>query len=166
MTDTTTKIVSGGLAAAATVALVMAVTALKSDEGKRTLDYLDIARVPTACYGHTGAGVAAGTHRTDAECEVLLSTDAQAHMAGVLGCTPSLVGRPYQLAAATRIAFNIGVSAYCRSTIARRFNAGDRRGACEAFSAWNKAHWNGRIVAVRGLTDRRARERAMCLTGL
>jgi lysozyme len=166
MADKTKKIVGGGLAAAATAALIMAVTALKTDEGKRNVDYLDIAKVPTACYGHTGAGVKAGTRRSDAECEALLSADAATHMKGVLACTPSIADRPYQLAAATRITFNIGVAAYCRSTIARRFNAGDLRGGCNAFPAWNKARVNGRIVIVRGLVDRRARERAMCLTAL
>jgi lysozyme len=166
MADRTKKIVGGGLAAAAATALIMAVGALKTDEGKRNVDYLDIAKVPTACYGHTGAGVKVGTRRSDAECETLLSADARTHMDGVIVCTPMLADRPYQLAAATRITFNIGISAYCRSTIARRFNAGDWRGGCDAFLSWNKAQVNGRTVVVRGLADRRARERAMCLTGL
>jgi lysozyme len=166
MADATNRIVGGGLAAATTLALVMAVAALKADEGKRTIDYLDIAKVPTACYGHTGAGVAPGTRRSDAECDALLSTDAKAHLSGVLACTPGVADRPYQLAAATRVSFNIGVAAYCRSTVARRFNAGDWQGGCDAFLAWDKAHIDGRILVVRGLADRRARERAMCLTGL
>jgi len=157
------KIAAGG---AVVLALALAVAALKPDEGKRNIDYLDIAKVPTACYGHTGADVKVGTHRTDAECDTLLSADARVHMDGVIVCTPTLADRPYQLAAATRITFNIGVSAYCRSTIARRFNARDWRGGCDAFLAWNKARVGGRIVVVRGLADRRARERAMCLTGL
>ena len=50
----------------------------------------------------------------------------------------------------------------CRSTAARRFNAGDWRGGCEAFLMWNKA--GGR--PVRGLTLRRQRERALCMKGL
>jgi len=159
-------IIAGGLATAAATALIMAVGALKTDEGKRNVDYLDIARVPTACYGHTGADVKVGTHRSDAECDALLSADARVHMDGVIVCTPTIAKSPNQLAAATRITFNIGVKGYCESTIARRFNTGDWRGACDAFLAWNKAHVGGRIVVVRGLTDRRARERAMCLTGL
>ena len=44
-------------------------------------------------------------------------------------------------------------------TVARRFNAGDYAGACDAFLMWDK--FQGR--ALRGLTLRRERERAMCL---
>lgn len=45
---------------------------------------------------------------------------------------------------------------------ARRFNAGNWRGGCDAFLMWNRA--GGRVV--RGLALRRARERALCLKGL
>lgn len=58
--------------------------------------------------------------------------------------------------------FNIGTGGFCRSTAARRFNAGNWRGGCDAFLMWNKA--GGR--EVRGLTLRRQRERALCLKGL
>lgn len=44
----------------------------------------------------------------------------------------------------------------------RRFSAGNWRGGCDAFLMWNKA--GGRVV--RGLSLRRARERALCLKGL
>lgn len=166
MADRAKKAIGGSLAAATAMALAMAVASLKTDEGKRNVDYLDIARIPTACYGHTGAGVKAGTRRSDAECERLLTADAQKHINGVLLCTPALAYHPYQLAAATRLTFNIGQSAYCSSTIARRFNAEDYRGGCDGFLAWNKAWVNGKLVVVKGLADRRVRERAMCLTDL
>jgi lysozyme len=44
----------------------------------------------------------------------------------------------------------------------RRFDAGDRRGACDAFLMWNKAGGH----AVAGLTNRRRAERALCLKGI
>ena len=166
MADRAKKVVGGTLATATAAALAMAVASLKTDEGKRNIDYLDSARIPTACYGHTGAGVRVGTRRSDGECERLLTADAQKHINGVLLCTPALAFHPYQLAAATRLTFNIGQSAYCGSTVARRFNTEDYRGACDGFLAWNKARVNGRLVVVKGLADRRSRERAMCLTDL
>ncbi len=46
--------------------------------------------------------------------------------------------------------------------MARRLNAGDIRGACDALLAWNKA--GGRVV--QGLTNRRQDERRLCLEGL
>jgi len=72
------------------------------------------------------------------------------------------VGREQQLIASVSLAYNIGTGGFCRSTAARRFNAGNWRGGCDAFLMWNRA--GGRVV--RGLTLRRQRERAICLTGL
>lgn len=155
-----------GSAGAIGLAIAIASSALKPDEGKRNVSYLDIARVPTSCYGHTGPDVRVGQYQTDTQCEQLLRGDVAKHLQGVLRCSPVLAPFPEQLAAATRLTFNIGVTAYCRSTIAARFTAGDWRGACNGFLAWDKARVRGRLVVVRGLADRRARERAMCLTGL
>lgn len=160
------RAVKGGLAAAAAVALTMAVTSLKTDEGKRNLTYADVAGINTVCYGHTGPEVRAGQRRTDADCEALLAADAREHMAGALRCTPQIADRPTVLAAVTRLTFNIGVAGYCGSSIARRFKAGDIRGGCDAFLLWDKARVNGRVQQVRGLTNRRQSERAMCLQGV
>lgn len=160
------RAVKGGLAAAAAVALTMAVTSLKTDEGKKNVGYLDIAKIPTECYGHTGPDVRVGRWRSDAECEALLAADARKHMDGALRCTPEIADRPAVLAAVTRLTFNIGVAGYCGSSIARRFKAGDLRGGCDAFLLWDKARVNGRIQQVRGLTNRRQSERAMCLQGV
>ena len=158
--------IGGGLATGAALALALAVTALKPDEGKRNVSYLDIAKIPTSCFGHTGADVRVGEYRTDAQCEALLTADAKVHMAGVLRCSPELADRPYQLAAMVRGSFNFGVAGYCRSTMRTRFARREWRGGCDALLAWDKARINGRVVPVRGLTLRRQRERAMCLTGL
>jgi lysozyme len=73
-----------------------------------------------------------------------------------------MASRPNQLAAATILAFNIGTAAFCRSSVARRWNAGDWRGGCEAFLMW--VHAGGRVVP--GLINRRKAERAICLRGL
>lgn len=156
----------GAVAAAVVAALVIAVPALKTDEGKRSVAYVDIAGVPTVCYGHTGHAARQPGRRTDTECEALLTQDAREHMDGALRCTPQIANKPAVLAAVTRLTFNIGVAGYCGSTIARRFKAGDFRGGCDAFLMWDKARVNGRVQQVRGLTNRRQSERAMCLQGL
>jgi len=46
--------------------------------------------------------------------------------------------------------------------MARKANAGDLRGACDALLLWNKA--GGQVV--RGLDRRRQAERALCLRGV
>ncbi len=125
--------------------------------------YADIVGVWTICDGDT-KGVRAGMIETEAGCVKRLERQLIAHAAPVLKCVPAL-GRPerqHQLVASVSLAYNIGTGGFCRSTAARRFNAGDWRGGCDAFLRWNKA--GGR--EVRGLTLRRQRERDLCLRGL
>lgn len=128
-------------------------------EGKENDPYRDIVGVWTVCYGETRVAM---RRYSDAECRDMLA-DGLADFAGpVLRRNPELKGHDAQLIAATSLAYNIGVRAYERSTVAKRFSAGDWRGACDAFMAWNRA--GGREVP--GLTKRRAKERAICLRGL
>ena len=158
--------IGGSLAGVAALALTMAITGLKPDEGKANVTYLDIARIPTYCFGHADRRAKVGQYHSDEQCEALLSADARIAQAGTLRCVPALATMPYQWAAATRFAFNAGVSAFCGSTVARRFNAGQWRDGCDALLMWNKARVHGRLTVVRGLTVRRQGEHAQCLTGL
>jgi len=123
--------------------------------------YADIVGVWTICDGDT-KNVRPGMVETEAGCAKRLEQQLIAHAAPVLKCVPGLRGRDNQLAASVSFAYNVGVAGFCRSTAARRFNAGNWRGGCDAFLMWNKA--GGRVV--RGLTLRRERERALCLKGL
>lgn len=123
--------------------------------------YADIVGVWTICDGDT-KGVRPGMVETEAGCQARLERQLIAHAAPVLKCVPGLKGRDNQLVASVSLAYNIGPSGFCRSTVARRFNAGDWRGGCDAMMMWNRA--GGRVVP--GLTKRRERERALCLKGL
>lgn len=125
--------------------------------------YADIVGVWTICDGDT-KGVRPGMVETEAGCTARLERQLVAHAKPVIACVPGLAGqgRENQLVASVSLAYNIGTSGFCRSTAARRFNAGQWRGGCDAFLMWNKA--GGR--AVRGLTLRRERERALCLKGI
>nr|WP_241482184.1 glycoside hydrolase family protein [Leisingera sp. ANG-Vp] len=58
--------------------------------------------------------------------------------------------------------YNIGPGAACRSTLVRKANAGDLIGVCNELPRWNRA--GGRVI--RGLTNRRVSERAMCLEAI
>jgi lysozyme len=125
--------------------------------------YADIVGVWTICDGDT-LGVRRGMVETEAGCAARLERQLVAHAKPIIACVPGLAGqgRENQLVASVSLAYNIGTSGFCRSTIARRFNAGNWRGGCDAMLMWNKA--GGR--PVRGLTLRRERERAICLKGL
>ncbi|WP_206432265.1 lysozyme [Sphingomonas sp. ABOLF] len=163
MSDTATRaparltrtIAAIGLAAAAVIAPF--VSGWESGGKQHLVAYRDIVGVWTICDGDT-ANVKPGMVETPAGCEVRYDRQLTAHAKPVLACTPALKGHPNQLAAAISLAYNIGTNGYCGSTVARRFNAGDWPGACDAFLMWNKA--GGRVV--RGLTNRRRAERDLC----
>jgi lysozyme len=132
-------------------------------EGEKRVTYLDVVKIPTACFGATGPRVGAvGTRWTAPQCKTMLDQDVRQHMQGVLKCTPGIASRkPELLAATTSLTFNIGVSAYCRSTVARRFNAGQWKQGCQAFGMWIKA--GGKVW--QGLVNRRAAEMRICMSG-
>lgn len=121
----------------------------------------DPAHVWTICNGET-KGVSRGMRETLEGCAARDEAALIRHAEPVLACTPSLRSHPHQLAAAVSLAYNIGTGAYCRSTVDRRFDAGQWRAACDAFLMWNKA----RGQVVNGLTRRRQAERALCLKEL
>lgn len=148
--------VGSGLAAA----LALALPLVAGWEGKRNDPYLDIVKVPTVCFGETQVAM---RHYSDGECRAMLERRLREdYAAPVLACAPQLADRPYQLAAAASLAYNIGARAFCGSSAARAFRARQWRAGCRAIAKWNSA--GGRVV--QGLVNRRAAEVRLCLTGL
>jgi len=140
---------------------------IPEDEGTRYRAYRDIAGITTICQGDTN-NVKMGLIETPEGCRVRLERQLVIHAKGVMACTPRLMegGRDYQRAAAVSLAYNIGVGAYCHSSVDRRFDVGDWVGGCNSFLAWNKARVNGVLRPVTGLVNRRNKERAICFRGL
>lgn len=152
------KKVGAGVVAAA---MALAVPTVAKWEGKRNDPYLDIVGVKTVCYGET-VGVQ-NRRYSDAECRSMLEKALESrYMEPVLKCTPTLADRPYQLAAASSLSYNIGAAAYCKSSASRHFNARNWREGCKAIGRWNMA--GGRVV--QGLVNRRTDEVRLCLTSL
>lgn len=126
-------------------------------EGFRDRAYLDLVGVCTIGYGFT-EGVKPGDTMTHAEarerlaCEVAAREDAVRKL-----CTHA--PNDNQLAAMTCLAYNIGTTAFAKSTVLRLHNSGDWAGASGAFRLWNKA---GGMV-VPGLVRRREAERLLYL---
>ena len=146
-----------GLVGFAAAALLYAL--VPAHEGEVLSTYKDPVGILTVCYGDTDPAMAIpGVTYTREECRQSLERQLYAHAEPVLACTPVLDGHPEQLAAAVSLAYNIGSSNYCKSTVARRFNAGDWAGACAAFGMWTKA--KGKVLP--GLVRRRADEAALC----
>jgi lysozyme len=155
------KTLIGVIGAAAALIVTPFVSGWESGGTPRLVAYQDIVKVWTICGGET-LGVKPGMVETVAGCELREEAALIRHAEPVLACTPTLRARPNQLSAAISLAYNIGTAGYCRSTVARRFNAGDLPGGCDAFLMWNKA--GGQVV--RGLDRRRRAERDLCLKEL
>jgi lysozyme len=90
-----------------------------------------------------------------------LAEDVIKHGLEISPCLPDEL--PIETRAAfISFGFNVGSSAFCRSTLSRKALAGDLRGACAELSKWTKSA--GRVMA--GLVRRRVAERKLCESGL
>lgn len=151
----------GVTAGAIAGAIVLATPLIMYWEGHRPVGYRDIVGVPTSCWGHTGPDVVVGKRYTRDECDSQLAKDVAIHAAGIRSCIRVEVPKE-SLAAFVSFSFNVGVTGFCRSSLARKLNAGDLKGACNGLSAWVYA--GGK--RVKGLENRRAKERELCLKGV
>ena len=137
--------------------LAIAIAAVGAYEGLSLKAYPDIVGVPTICYGET-KNVKLGQTATKEDCDSQLSARLIEFNQGVESCITRPL-RDNERVAFVSLAYNIGVGAFCQSTVVRRFNAGDKAGACDAILMWNRA--GGKVV--QGLVNRRVKEREMCL---
>lgn len=142
-------------------------------EGDERVPYLDVGGIPTACKGITGPEVTqayrTGRVFTDEECRALEDKAGQEHWDSVRRL---ITYRP--LPYYTEVAFisfhwNVGPGQFASSTLRKKANAGDLRGACEELPRWTKVQ--GKVV--KGLEKRRflgdaerLSERTVCLIGV
>ena len=140
---------------AATLALSLAgLLSIAAFEGMKPVAYRDPVGIPTVCAGHT-KGVRIGQVRTENECQALLREDASEAGRYVGQCTTALVTQA-QYDALVSLAFNIGGPAYCRSTLVRKLNAGDCRGAANEFLRWVRPKLTKSAVLVGRPADQRS----------
>jgi lysozyme len=117
----------------------------------------------TIGYGHTSTAHE-GMVITEAEAERLLRQD----LAWVREAIAKHVEVPLsqeQYDALASFIFNVGEGNFASSTLLRKLNAYDYVGAADEFPRWNKQRQDGRMVALLGLTRRRAHERELFLEG-
>lgn len=157
-------VLTKGRAIAATSAAVFAGACafIQPWEGFFPKRYLDIVGVETICYGQTAAdAVDFSKTYTKTECAEMLRTSLVKYDNGLKACLNRSIPDGMHVAFIS-VTYNIGIKGFCGSSMARRVNEGDLRGACEALLLWNKA--GGRVV--KGLDNRRRAERKICLEGL
>lgn len=141
--------------------VALAVAQIMPFEGLRLSTYLDATGTPTVCYGET-LNVKPNQHFTAEQCkEMLIKRVGEDFYAKML----PLVHVPVpdiSMAAFVSFTYNVGLGNFKTSTLLKKLNAGDLRGACNELPKWNKS--KGKVL--KGLIDRRAKEQAMCLQGV
>ena len=146
------------IAAAASIAI--ATPLIATWEGLETQAYKDIGGVWTVCYGETEK-IQIGKIYSKEECDELLRarvpdyyTSAMRHVSRDIPIT--------MRAAITSFVYNIGEGNWKKSTMLKKVNKGDLKGACEELDRWV---YVARMY-VRGLYNRRQREKQLCLAEL
>ncbi|GGO89067.1 lysozyme [Marinobacterium nitratireducens] len=141
--------------------LAIALTAVAGFEGVRTAAYWDpYGKVPTICFGRT-TDVQMGDTATMEECKAFLTDEIVEFGLEVSNATTVPLSHEEQ-AAYTSFAYNVGIGNFKSSTLLRKLNAGDRTGACNELPRWVYAQG----MKLPGLVNRRAEERALCLSGI
>lgn len=137
-------------------AIEAALRLIKEFEGCKLKAYPDPATGGdpwTIGWGATGPGIGPGVEWTQATADARLSQDVTRFANGVKQDV-TWAATPNQLGAMISLAYNIGLAAFKKSTLLRRFNSGDVHGAQAEFAKWNRAA--GKVM--KGLTRRRTAE--------
>lgn len=113
--------------------------------------------VPTIGFGTT-QGVKEGDTITPPEAVKRALEDVQAYEGAIKSCVNVPLFQ-HEYDAYASLAYNIGPTAFCNSTLVRKLNQYDYEGACKEILRWDKF----RGKPLRGLTIRRQKEYKQCL---
>lgn len=149
-----------GLAALSASGLLM----IAMNEGFSPTPYKDTGGVVTNGFGN--ASINPQKPVTVVEALTDLQENTQKVGQGVQKCltTPVTQG---QYDAYVSFAYNVGVSAFCKSTMAKKANIGDRYGSCAEFDKWvYVARKDCKIKSNNcgGIVKRRSEEKKLCLS--
>lgn len=153
----TTPIRATGIAGA-WIGLCISLTA--AWEGMYTHPYRDSVGVLTVCYGMTASDQRPIKTYTKDDCTKFLGEDLPKYDAQVKRCIPAIeTFPPHRHAAIVSFTYNVGGGALCKSSVARKLNAGDVTGGCNALLLYDR----GGHRVIKGLHNRRVQERQWCL---
>jgi len=127
-------------------------------EGLRLVAYVCPGGKLTIGYGHTGPDVTTGKKIDEEEADALLLKDVQRFENAINGMVSVPISQG-MFDALISFSFNLGAGSLKSSTLLKKLNADDRKGAADEFLKWNKA--KGKVLA--GLAARRESERELFL---
>lgn len=142
------KAAAGGAVAGATSALALMFSLTPVWEGRSLDPYRDVVGVWTVCDGETRVQM---RRYTAEECNAMSERAFREHLDFVARTIPGIEAWPFQHAAYADTAYNIGKTAFARSSMVTQFRAGNYREACRAILKYKFA--GGQVV--RGLELRR-----------
>ena len=136
-----------------------ALVAIALHEGYKSEAYIPVAGdVPTIGFGTT-KGVKPGDKITPTQALSRAMADIQQYEGAVKQCvTVPLTQNEYD--AYISLSYNIGTSAFCRSSLVKKLNAQEYTEACKEILRWNK--FQGKELP--GLSKRRQEEYVKCLS--
>lgn len=114
--------------------------------------------ISTIGFGQT-EGVKPGDKTTPERALVDLLKTTDKFQARVRTCVGDVPLYQHEYDAYNSLAYNIGTTAFCNSTLLKKLKAGDYDGACKEILRWDK---QGGMV-LRGLTIRRQAEYKTCI---
>lgn len=138
-------------------------------EGMRTTAYNDGTGTWTVGYGTTtredGTPVQKGDTITPSRALIKLATDASRTERLLRACLGDVSLYQHEWDAFVSLAYNVGPTAVCRSSIKRKLHAGKYKEACETIKSFNKARKCPSCPKVvwPGLVKRREAEYRLCM---
>lgn len=143
---------------AALVLSAAALIGITQHEGYSDKAYIPVhGDVPTIGFGTT-KGVKLGDKITPTQALNRALTDLNAFEGALKQCVTAPLHQ-HEYDAYISLSYNIGSSAFCKSTLVKKLNAQDYDGACREILRWNKA--GGRVL--KGLVFRRKEEFKQCM---
>jgi lysozyme len=152
--------------AAILAAVGVASTLTEPSEGLRLRPYYDPAMIRSYCFGET-ENVEERLYSKEECASRLRARMARDYAPAILGCVPAFADpkRRNAFAASIDASYNAGSLAFCRSPMAKAFNAGRWTEGCAAFKGWYVSARNRRTgvrTVLPGLVKRRNAEAALC----
>lgn len=150
--------------AIASLATAGAIGIIATFEGFSNKAYLPTKDdVPTIGYGQTeyanGRKVRMGDYITEKEAKNQLGILVEKKFVAKLEKCVKVPLTQNEFDAYVSLAYNIGAGAFCGSTLVKKLNAKDYKGACEQIKRWK--YQKGKVL--KGLVKRRQQEYELCI---